>query len=233
LPRYHAGMQFFIDYDTKYVVRRLKGSADAVEKGGVRGLNRIAFKLRDETPKTLEKLIDRPTPFTLRKNAIVVHKASSTREGAIMRMNRLQSSYLGTLEYGGEKRSGNRGAMAAGNRSTDQFGNVRKRWHRRGALQQYVEGQRISVRGAKGVRQVGRFFIGSLRNSRRGEQVGVWERGRNNLTVRLVADFYRRQSYRAGQLGLHKEWDQQYREIADAIMEEAINYEIRKERGGM
>lgn len=70
-------MQFFIDYDIRYFVRRLKGSADAVEKGGVRGLNRIAFKLREATPKTLEKLIDRPTPFALRENAVVAHKASA------------------------------------------------------------------------------------------------------------------------------------------------------------
>lgn len=224
-------------------IQLMRGSARALERGGVRGLNDLAFKLRGDTPDALKKLIDRPTAFTTKRNAVLVRKALNTDEGAMLVINRIQSSYLGTLEDGGDKTNGIRGAYAQKRRTINRNGNVTARWHRRqiAALLQEKIGVNRKMRG--GIKrdssgkflkqsvdyQVGRFFVGRLKNGRDASQVGLWERGRNNDSVRLIADFYKRQTYRPGQLGLQAEWNQQFQEQSYSVLSNAIAFEIRKE----
>lgn len=241
--------QFDIDLDVREFVGFAKLADKALERGAVKALNNIAFQLRKETPAILEASIDRPTPFTLLRTAIHVHKASSSQEGAILSINRLQSQYLGILEYGGVKRNGIRGALSQGNRAIDAHGNIRNRFRRNSSFKEMIKTETIKVshrsrnadgtakrdtkgrfEKAKSVYEVKRFFIGRLKNGRNPNQVGLWERGRDNRTVRLVADYFKSQSYQPGQLGLHKAWDRNYEMISEGHFYDALNRELEKAR---
>lgn len=240
--------QFGLDIDVSEFVELAGRSAGAVERAGKRALNNIAFDLKKATPQIIDELVDRPTPFTRSPSAIGVHRASSSEEGAILYINSIQSQYLGNLEYGGVKHRGIRGTKSAGSRATDKYGNVRGLWRRNGKFKEMVKNERIKVvrrsKNANGSLKrdrkgkflkstsdytVGRYFIGRLKNGRNPRQVGLWERGRNNESVRMISEFVLVQRYTTP-LGLHKEWQKRYDNIYREYFYNAMHYELTKAR---
>ncbi|WP_206437004.1 hypothetical protein [Paracoccus haematequi] len=188
-------------------------------------------------------IVDKAKEGSGRSNAKGVH--------ARIKIAKLQASYLAPLEHGGAKEKGIRPAMGV-KAARDKFGNINKKFRRGGATEQllaekvsarsYKTGKNGKKRPSGATYQVGRYFVGDphaarrggrsflsriLRRGRRKGVIGLYERVGRNSRIRLVAEYYKRQSY-SPKLGLISNWRKEYRVMLKTIVQPAVKAELRK-----
>lgn len=123
-------------------------------------LNETARDAERNTRKRLARVIDRPTPFTLR--GTLVRRASKRNLVARVGFKDRQAGYLRWQEEGGRRTPTGRALLVPGNRRRNRYGNIP-----RGAV------QRLLARGDT--------FSGRI-----GSTAGIWRRTGNHLRLEIL-----------------------------------------------
>ena len=168
--------------DTSQLSARAARAPLTVRQQARNALSDAAFDLRKRTPDTLRRLVDKPTPATVRPGVALVEKAKVTDLGlmsAVVKLHPAQAAYLFRFEFQTEEQI-HRPAMS---RSLDPRGNLRKSF----TLTQGAKAALLSKLASRGpdLKPHGRFFIGRLRHDAN-SAYGIWERVQRNKRVELV-----------------------------------------------
>lgn len=130
-------------------------------------INRALTDVQDNSVKRLRRVIDRPTPFTLR--AFVIKRASKGRLSGSVFARPVQRDYLRLLETGGTREPDGKAILVPGKIRLNKFGNIPRKGTARAA-------------GRAGA------FVGK---AGRRDRAGVWQRigkGRGR-SLRLLVGF--------------------------------------------
>lgn len=87
-------------------------------------LTRTAGKVKEALPAAMERVLDRPTPFT--KRGIFVSRATAATLTATVGFMDRQARYMRYQIAGGTRASGSRGIKLPGNIELNSFGNIPK-----------------------------------------------------------------------------------------------------------
>jgi len=137
------------------IQRKLNSFANRqVPFAAAEALSSMATIVADEERKNLEKVLDRPTPFTLR--AIRIQKARKDRLYASVIVQDITAAYLYPYEFGGLNKLNSSALLKPVDARLNQYGNLPK-----SALDRY-----------KNRRDV---FIGKVK-TKIGDVNGVWQR---------------------------------------------------------
>lgn len=85
-------------------------------------LNETATEIQKNETKRLNRVIDRPTPFT--KRAYAIRRSTKRRLDVTVYAKRLQSRYLSTLEDGGTRRPKGRALIIPAKMKKNKYGNL-------------------------------------------------------------------------------------------------------------
>ncbi len=145
-------------------------------------LSDAAFDLRKRTPDTLRRLVDHPTPATVRPGVALVEKAqlgAMYTVSAVVKLHPAQATYLARFEFQTEEDI-HRPAIKS---ARDARGNLRRSVTLTSGAKAALL-SKVASRGG-GRKPVGRFFIGRLRDDA-SSAYGIWERHGSGGKVRLV-----------------------------------------------
>jgi hypothetical protein len=107
------------------VQRYLKDLADnQIDRVIRETINDVAFEGRVSEVVQMHKDLDRPTPFTANKNAMLVQKARRGVPQARVVIKRIQAEYLRWQIFGGTKRGGRGGVPVGPSTQRNQYGNT-------------------------------------------------------------------------------------------------------------
>ena len=141
----------------KEIERKLtRFAAQQVPFAAAQALNAIAKQVQVAEDQNLKKVLDNPTPFTLR--SIGVRGANRANQTAIVFMRDIAAAYLAPYQFGGLNKLNGKALLEPINVRVNQYGNLP-----RSKLQ--------SLKGRKDV------FIGRITFKKTGKTVsGVWQR---------------------------------------------------------
>lgn len=115
-------MQISIKHNMDDVMRRLSGQQKQVAFAAAVALTRTAGLIKDALPAELDRVFDRPTPFT--KRGVYVQRADKVTLTAEVGFMTRQASYLRLQASGGTRQPTARGIRLPGNVELNAFGNI-------------------------------------------------------------------------------------------------------------
>lgn len=119
-------------------------------------INKVAEVVRDAERANLEKVLDKPTPFT--KNAIKIKKANKATLHAVVYMQDKTASYLAPYEFGGLNKLNSEALLKPVGAVVNQYGNLP-----RNAMKRLLGKSNV--------------FVGKVQFKKSGQTInGVWER---------------------------------------------------------
>lgn len=188
---------------TEGLERRLRVAPGKLKRVTRNALNDAARELRKETPKVMDRVIDRPTPFTRRTSGVIYRGASYDRLSASLELSPLQQRYLSPGEFG-EASDDIQTPVARD--AFDAKGNLKKRYRWTATDRAKLFGQvyRVKAKRTGGIRTVGKHFVGTPVGGGY-RQAGLFERSRDGKKLKRITSFTRRRRYRA-QFGIRDEW---------------------------
>lgn len=193
-----------LSVDTRQLSSRAARAPLTVRQQARNALSDAAFDLRKRTPDILRRLVDKPTPATVRPGVALVEKAKVTELGSmssVVKLHPAQAAYLFKFEFQTEEQI-HRPALG---RSLDPRGNLRKSF----TLTQGAKAALLSKLASRGpnLKPHRRFFIGRLRHNAN-SAYGIWERTERNNRVELVTKLLFSVRSRR-RLGLLDEWERE------------------------
>lgn len=144
------------------IVKQLEKHEKKMQKAKTMAVNKVGFDVKDELTDTMDKYIDRPTPFT--KKGWLLIRAKAGKNKAIVLLKDIQAKYLGYTIYGGK--TDKTVVPHSKNATLNKYGNIAGK--RTGLAKRKTE------------------FIGKINN-----HSGVWRRvGRGkNKALKLIHSF--------------------------------------------
>jgi hypothetical protein len=166
-------------------------------------LSDAAFDLRRRTPDTLRRLVDRPSPATVRPGVALVEKAQVadlSSVSAVVKLHPAQAAYLARFEFQTHEDIHRPASKSA----RDARGNLRRSVTLTSGAKAALLAKSASRGGGRA--PVGRFFIGRLRDDA-SSAYGIWERRARGSKIRLVTKLLFGVRSRR-RLGLLDAWEQ-------------------------
>jgi len=168
--------------DTSQLSARAARAPLTVRQQARNALSDAAFDLRKRTPDDLRRLVDSPTPATVRPGVAMVEKAQASdlnSVSAVVKLHPAQAAYLSRFEFQTDEDI-HRPALKS---ARDTRGNLRKSVTLTSGAKSALLSKNASRGGGR--KPVGKFFIGRLRDDA-SSAYGIWERHARGAKVRLV-----------------------------------------------
>jgi hypothetical protein len=192
-----------LSVDTRQLSTRATRAPLTIRQQARNALSDAAFDLRRRTPDTLRRLVDRPSPATVRPGVALVEKAQVadlSSVSAVVKLHPAQAAYLARFEFQTHEDIHRPASKSA----RDARGNLRRSVTLTSGAKAALLAKSASRGGGRA--PVGRFFIGRLRDDA-SSAYGIWERRARGSKIRLVTKLLFGVRSRR-RLGLLDAWEQ-------------------------
>lgn len=115
-------MKLSIDVKAEHVSAVMKSIVKQAQFAAVVALTRAAQDVREQTPGYLERVLDRPTPFT--KRGVYTRRATLSNPVAEVGVMDKQAAYLAYQEQGGRRPPARRVIVLPSDIKRDQYGSI-------------------------------------------------------------------------------------------------------------